>query len=264
MLSIIILVLASAMYSFTTTLGHAEGIFNALNTSTLKTNRYIWDSLGGTSSISISVNAAISKIPESNRVSAIRELGNYLKSYLLSAEFLCNYNKLREEKKPVVPLSIQERIDRQIADQNSLLKDAQESLRNASVELKPVFQAIVKKYKQSVTALENDYDPQHQKEIESILVQYDYDMGDYKFRMKQFEKVYPTDVRAFIRIRLQEFLRISTTVDFNAKTREIAGETTFIEGGYESKPAAWKFCYYAGKDATAAAREFVSKWLTEI
>jgi hypothetical protein len=38
----------------------------------------------------------------------------------------------------------------------------------------------------------------------------------------------------------------------------------FANEDYEGKPAEWKICFRAGKEATEAARAFARSWLTEL
>jgi hypothetical protein len=63
-----------------------------------------------------------------------------------------------------------------------------------------------------------------------------------------------------VKQRLQEFLDISKTVDFDA---ELQG-SMFKNPAYERKSAQWKMCYRAGKEVVEAAREEADKWLKEL
>jgi len=59
---------------------------------------------------------------------------------------------------------------------------------------------------------------------------------------------------------LQDFLRISATVDFDA---ELDGNV-FVKKEYEKKSSWWKMCFRAGRDVVQAAREDAQKWLDEL
>ena len=74
------------------------------------------------------------------------------------------------------------------------------------------------------------------------------------------EKRMPADPEELIRKRLQEFLDISATVDFDA---ELNGYS-FADKRYEAKGNQWKMCYRAGREVIAAAREEAKKWLAEL
>lgn len=71
---------------------------------------------------------------------------------------------------------------------------------------------------------------------------------------------YPADPRELIKKRLEEFLEVSGTVDFNAEMRG----RMFANPKYESKDDKWKMCYRAGREVVGAAREEAQKWLDEL
>ena len=83
---------------------------------------------------------------------------------------------------------------------------------------------------------------------------------DSKLNKAENEKKYPSDPDEMVKKRLEDFLAISATVDFDA---ELNG-WLFVDPDYEKKPAEWKMCYRAGKNVVMAAREEAQKWLDEI
>lgn len=74
------------------------------------------------------------------------------------------------------------------------------------------------------------------------------------------EKIYPSDPTDMVKQRLQDFLRVSKTVDFDAEV----SNGRFTKKEYESKSAQWKMCYRAGKEVVEAAREEAKQWLAEL
>lgn len=74
------------------------------------------------------------------------------------------------------------------------------------------------------------------------------------------EKKYPANADELIKKRLQTFLDLSATIDFDA---ELNG-SQFANPEYEKKSDAWKMCFRAGKAVIAAAREEVEIWLKEL
>lgn len=74
------------------------------------------------------------------------------------------------------------------------------------------------------------------------------------------EKRMPSDPNELIKTRLEEFLDISATVDFDAQLNGRA----FADPAYESKSPQWKLCYRAGKEVVEAAREDAQAWLKEL
>lgn len=73
-------------------------------------------------------------------------------------------------------------------------------------------------------------------------------------------KKYPVNADELIKSRLESFMEISATVDFNA---ELNG-SMFANPEYEKKTDQWKMCFRAGKAVIAAAREEVAIWLKEL
>lgn len=74
------------------------------------------------------------------------------------------------------------------------------------------------------------------------------------------EDRYPADPNKLIKKRLEEFLEVSGSVDFDARLNG----RMFANPEYESKSDKWKMCYRAGKEVVAAARDEAQKWLKEL
>lgn len=63
-----------------------------------------------------------------------------------------------------------------------------------------------------------------------------------------------------IRRRLEAFLEMSQTVDFDARLNG----RQFADPEYEAMSGEWKMCFRAGREATLAAREEAEAWLEEL
>ncbi len=72
---------------------------------------------------------------------------------------------------------------------------------------------------------------------------------------------YPKDPETLIKQRLQDFLELSNTVDFDAR---LTSSGRFADEAYEQKDPLWKMCFRAGRDVVQAAREEARQWLLEI
>lgn len=83
---------------------------------------------------------------------------------------------------------------------------------------------------------------------------------DKQLNKSEDEKKIPADPQEMIKKRLQEFLALSATVDFEARLNG----TVFANPEYESKSDQWKMCYRAGKPVIDAAREEAEAWLKEL
>jgi len=83
---------------------------------------------------------------------------------------------------------------------------------------------------------------------------------DKQLNKAEDDKKLPADPNELIKKRLQEFLTLSASVDFEA---EVSGGR-FVKSEYEAKSREWKMCYRAGKAVIMAAREEVELWLKEL
>ena len=83
---------------------------------------------------------------------------------------------------------------------------------------------------------------------------------EYEARLQKFNTDYPADANLLVAHRLQEFLDLSATVNFDAKV----SDGRFVDQKYENETGDWKFCYRAGKPAVDAARAFAQSWLKEL
>ena len=75
------------------------------------------------------------------------------------------------------------------------------------------------------------------------------------------DKKMPADPNELIKKRLEKFMEISATVDFDATLNDLR---QFNNPEYEKKSDQWKMCYRAGKAVITAAREEVAAWLKEL
>jgi hypothetical protein len=86
----------------------------------------------------------------------------------------------------------------------------------------------------------------------------------YQKNMERWKDEYPENPQVLIRKRLQTFLDLSATVDFNAELKESGGKKRFVNPAYEAKSTEWKQIFRSGKEITEMAREFAKKWIKEV
>jgi hypothetical protein len=251
------------MYSFISFNSRVNNIFKTLGIPEREAQDQIWKIVAG-NEFSFSANTKFESLPAKKRAVAVYEMGHYVKKYLGSPEFDSQYQQLRSEKRPVAPATIQERINYHVAEFSNALRENEAAYKRIRPELQPLYEASIKNYNQSIMALENEHDPQHAKLVEGIIIQHDYDMSEFAHRTRQFEKEYPGNARAFIKLRLHEFLQLSSNVDFNAVLVERSGKKIFLSQSYEAKPSVWKYCFRAGEKSTVMARALAQQWLKEL
>ena len=73
-----------------------------------------------------------------------------------------------------------------------------------------------------------------------------------------------SDFRPLLKQRLQAFVTLSETVDFDARLVSMGRKQEFANPVYQRKPAEWKFLYRLGKEPVAEARLFAKQWLAEL
>lgn len=79
-----------------------------------------------------------------------------------------------------------------------------------------------------------------------------------------WEKQYPAKVDDFIKTRLEQFIRETNEIDFNAQTEERKGKLLFTDPAYEKKSKYWKLAFRTGAPAIQAARKSVEIWIDDL
>lgn len=78
-------------------------------------------------------------------------------------------------------------------------------------------------------------------------------------------KIYPEDPAIIVKTRLNEYLQLLATVDFDAQlTGTTKNNRKFVKPAYENQSLKWKAIYRAGKDVNEVASAFAKEWLKEI
>ncbi len=179
-----------------------------------------------------------------DKTGAAKELCVYVQQYINSTEFIEAYAKKREAAKPT---SEPWRPDQATIDeQKKSVKDLEKEL------------DIIKKNKQtpaaSIQALEKTLADQ-----KKILAEWD----DPAPNKHKWEKNFPEDPSILIKRRLEEYLALAATVDFNATltAADKYGKKKFTNADYEKKSMEWKAVYRAGKDVNTVVIAFVKEWL---
>jgi len=176
-----------------------------------------------------------------NKAEAAAELCTYVKSYVNSEEFITDYNNRKEDAMPLR--------DNKGRNITSLKKD------------KIVIELNIKHYPNDVSyvAEQQKLLDETQKSIDEITTN-----AKKPFPNKdRWEKMYPANPEVFIKQRLNEYLALVATVDFNAALNEADKyqKRTFVNPAYEKKNFKWKACFRAGKEVNDVVTAFVKDWL---
>ena len=173
-----------------------------------------------------------------DKAGAAKELCEFVKNYVNSKEFTKEYAKLRDD---VMPLT----------DQGMSLASLK---RNSEV-----FRINIKNYQTDTkyVAEQQKQLDENEKKINALL-----EAAKKPFPGKDiWEKTYPSNPAPLIKKRLQEYIQLATTVDFNAKLTGTGKKQNFINPVYEKKSLKWKAIYRAGKEVNDVITTFVKDWL---
>jgi hypothetical protein len=157
--------------------------------------------------------------------------------YTQSDEFTRRYAEFRRANRPAAP-------EAQPGSAEAR-KEIEKAIKQAEAEMKTLPPEMQKQFQASIAEMKASMDP-HAKEL------------------KEFEARYPEDPSALVANRLKEFLTLTAGIDYNARLVSEGGKQRFADRTLEGKPADWKFCFRAGREATEAARASATQWLKEL
>ena len=173
-----------------------------------------------------------------DKAAVAKELCTWVKEYVSSEAFMTEYKKLKESALPLTDNGM---------SFGSLKRNSE------------VFRINIKNYPN-----DTKYIAQQQKQLEENEKR----IATLVAAMKKpfpgkdiWEKTYPDDPSIIIKKRLQEYLQLSATVDFNAKLTGSGKRQTFVNPVYEKKSLKWKAIYRAGKEVNEVVTAFVKEWL---
>ncbi len=186
----------------------------------------------------------LANIVEGDKVGAVKELCEYIKMYCNSEEFMAVYQKKRADSKPgAEPPRMDE----------AVIKGMRDMIKDLEVQLAD-FKKAPKENAQTIAL----YEPML-KEQKATLAIYE----DPTPNKTKWEKNYPEDPAVLVKDKLEQYLSLVATVDFNAKLTapDKYKIKKFVNSEYESKSPQWKACYRAGKEVNTTVTTFVKAWL---
>lgn len=205
-----------------------------------------------------------------DRVSLIKSIGNNVKEYVSSKEFVAKYNQLRDDRKPTAPeepkLSAQLK-DEQRTNLLNAISEAEKNKKQMAADQQAMFDDIIKVYKQQLAEIDDPEKTMFKPEMDEYIKQsHQMQMDDYNNKLAEWEKAYPiNNPTGLIKNWINTFLEKSADVNFDAKTvKGKDGIIKFVDPDYEYKDGQWKLYFRAGKESVNAARTFAQSWLGEL
>lgn len=210
----------------------------------------------------------IKKIVAGDRAATAKDLLEYTRQYVQSEAFKKEYNKYREDSKPREPQpakTLEEIQKERIADLTESIAKTEKSVKNTTdPSLKKIFEDAIVKQKQN---LKEYQDPNYK--ILKLMAKgeqqtYEYNKKRFDEDTQKWSEKYPVNHMEFVKLRLQEVLKATEGVDFDAELKESYGKKVFVNPTYERKNDNWKYAFRAGKEVTETVRKYVEKWISEI
>jgi predicted double-glycine peptidase len=208
----------------------------------------------------------LKNIAAGNRAAVANDILAYTKKYAGSADFLKNYNELREYHKPKFQkLQTPEEMRAEaVANQKKGIAQMEETIKKADAANKPIFEKVLIAAKEDLKKVEDPnskHNAAYAKNYEQAVKQ---NQQNYDRQIADWEVKYPSNHLLYVKKRLQEFLNETADIDFEAELITKNGKKYFINRAYESKGNRWKLAFRAGKDVITTARTFAEKWVSEI
>jgi hypothetical protein len=210
----------------------------------------------------------IKNIATGNRVEVAKDLLTTVKEYINSDAFKNEYASMRERSKPQEPVNkvrTKEQIRQdEIEKAKKGIKDTEEAIKKTTPEIAEGLKGVIDMYKENIKMYEEPNSQMIDLFWQGEKINYENDVKNYKEQLAKWASSYPEDHRLMIKSRLQQFLKVAATVDFNAQLKEVFGKQKFVNAAYEGKPTEWKQIFRSGKDVTDFTKKFTEQWLTEL
>ncbi|MBS1661207.1 MAG: hypothetical protein JST68_09165 [Bacteroidetes bacterium] len=264
----VLLFLSTCFFSFVVAGRLAEGIWKQLGVSQQDGSDMIRQSFLDGWFHYYSAAKGAKALATGDRGAVTTDLLTYTKQYVSNPAFKAAYEKNRASYKPTEPKVVNKTKDQlrkeKIDEAQAGLQKTEASIKTMSADQQKIMKPIADMYRQNI----KDYQDPNSKMIdmfyETEVAQAKREHDDYVKYQKEWETKYPADSRAFIKLRLQQYLDIAKTVDFSATVSEKNGRKVFDKPAYQSKNNDWKMIYRAGKEVYDVARPFAENWLKEL
>jgi hypothetical protein len=236
-----------------------------MKTSMDAVERFVQDDIGYGS---FSFPSACARIPQAKRAAVVRAAGEFARSFTASKAFIEWYSEFREQRKPTPPETTPSMTDSRAQQVEALKKqiaETEKSAASAPAEQRSLFNDVLKALRSSLKEIEKSDKAQDAMMDSEIVKMNAGAQQEYAQKLAAFEVEYPKgNPRLLIKTRLQELLKKTEGVDFNAKLVKKDNLMRFANPEYEKKDSEWKLAFRAGKEATEAARAFAMEWLKSL
>jgi flagellar biosynthesis GTPase FlhF len=204
-----------------------------------------------------------------DKAAMVSLIGDYVKSYVNSDEFLQRYKEFKEQQKPTPPEKPQTAKEMKEA-QKASIKEGIENLKKTKASMpkdqQASFDETIKSFQDQLKDLDDPNNSPYNADFDKMMQQgYEQQMDDYNAKVAEWNKQYPDNPTPMVKKWLQAFLDASKDVDYNAKLIDGEdGKKLFASTAYERKPYEWKLFYRVGKETVDAGRKYAEAWLKKL
>jgi hypothetical protein len=211
----------------------------------------------------------LKSIARGERAPLVRQIGDYAKAFARSEEFKKRYAEYRESHKPsppAPPKSMDAMKKEARETMTKAIRETEENMKTMKADMKASMKPVLESFREQLKEVDNPKNPMYSKEVEEMYRQgYEQQKQVYADDLAAWEKKYPPSSDGMIRSWLEDFLVISSSVDFSAAVTDGGGgKKVFVKQEYEKKSNQWKMCYRAGKETVEAGRAYAAAWLKEL
>lgn len=191
----------------------------------------------------------------------------WVKAYTASPEFAAAYARSRDDSRPQPPPTPERSVDDELrarrAEMEQQFEQGRKNAATLPAEQRAAVEAGLAQAREAMAAMEKD--PQMAQMQRQVLeAERTQRVQAFEQAMSDWEQTHPAGPKVRIKQRLEEFLALSATVDFQAATKADGNTLRFVDPELERKPPNWKLCYRAGQPAVDAARAFATAWVKEL
>ncbi|PKP19003.1 MAG: hypothetical protein CVU05_12310 [Bacteroidetes bacterium HGW-Bacteroidetes-21] len=203
-------------------------------------------------------------IVKSERAEIVNQLYTLIKSIVKSDEFKTRYLENHEYNKPVKPE--EEKVTSMDETQRLMIKSLEDQMSNPylTAEQKEEMKKSIEEFKQAYAQpeMQSQYKEMDESMAKNAKEKFDSEMAKYESEMKEWESM--TDINYMIKKRLNDFLSLTSNIDFNAKLVPSGKKMKFENPAFESKSNLWKACFRCGPETINQARAKANEWMKEL
>ena len=204
-----------------------------------------------------------------DRAAIAKDLISYSKQLVSSETFKKQYEAERNAAKPSAPDNTKPKTKEEIrkekiAETEKAITETQAGMKKMTPEIAKSMQGVLEMFRHNLKEYKDPNSQMIDLFYQGEVMNIESSLKSYQERLKEWEKNYPADHRLFVKARLQKFISLAKTVDFNAELKTVNGKRKFVNPTYEGKAYDWKQIYRAGKEVIDPAVQAAEQWIKEL